>query len=351
MADVKESGAAGAAATGAAGAGADNAAAGAAGADKAASGTIADAGAAAGGDKIAAAGAAASGAAAAAGADKAGAAAGAGAAGADKGAAAEPDWRTRLAGDDKELAKTLARYTDEAAFGKAHRALLSKMSSGELKKALPEGATPEEKATWRKENGIPENEVGYVEQLALPNGLVLGEADKPIVAEFAKAALEGNVDPKQFNGLVAKYYAIQDQQRAALEVADATFKQQSEDALRDVWKGPEFRQNLTAIQNMMAGWPEGLATRVLAGRTPDGRKLGDDPAFVRQLAGLARELNPAATLVPAGTTDANKGVADRLAEIRKFRSDNPDKYDSDKKMQAEELALIDAELTIKKRSA
>lgn len=321
--DLKDGGTAGG---GDKGAGSDAAA----GADKGAAGTIIDTG----GDK-AGAGAA----------DNAG-----DKAGGDKGAA-QPDWRTRLAGEDKELLKTLGRYSDEAAFGKAHRALLTRMSSGELKKALPEGATPEETATWRKENGIPEKPEGYVEKLALPNGLVLGEADKPIVADFAAAAFESNIDPRAFNGLVAKYYDILDKQKAAQEEADATFKQSSEDALRGAWQGPEFRQNLTAISNMMAGWPEGLAARVLAGRTPDGRKLGDDPAFVQQMAALARELNPAATLVPAGTTDPNKGVAGRLAEIRKFAQENPDKYDQDKAMQAEQRNLLDAQARMKNRAA
>lgn len=265
--------------------------------------------------------------------------------------ASTADWRARLAGEDKDLAKTLGRYTDEAAFGKAHRALLTRLSSGELKKALPEGASAEEVATWRKENGIPENEAGYVEKLALPNGLVLGEADKPIVAEFAKAALAGNVDPKAFNGLVAQYYAIQDQQRAAQETADATFKQASEDTLRGTWQGVEFRQNLTAVQNLIAGWPEGLAARVLAGRTPDGRKIGDDPEFIQQLATLSRELNPASTLVPVGTNDPVKGVADELASIRKLRSEDPNKYEADKTLQAREIELIDAQLKLKKRNA
>lgn len=261
------------------------------------------------------------------------------------------DWRVKLAGEDKELAKTLARYTDEAAFGKAHRALLTKLSSGEMKKVLPEGATPEELATWRKENGLPDKPEAYIENLELPNGLVLGEADKPIVADFAAAALEGNIEPKAFSKLVSQYYAIQDKQRAAQEETDAAFKQESEDALRGKWEGPAFRQNLIAVQNLMAGWPEGLAVQVLAGRDAQGRKLGDNPAFIQQLATLARELNPAATLVPAGATDAGKSVGDRIAEIRKFRTENPDKYEADKNLQKEELDLIEAQLKMSKRNA
>ena len=39
----------------------------------------------------------------------------------------------------------------------------------------------------------------------------------------------------------------------------------------------------------------------MGGRTADGYRVGDDPHVLRWLAGLAREMNPAATLLPAGT--------------------------------------------------
>lgn len=315
--------------TGAADTGADK------GADKG-TGTIIDTGADKGADKGAA--------------DKGGADTGSDK-GADKGADA-PDWRTRLAGDDAAFAKTLGRYSDEAAFGKAHRALQTKLSSGEFKKALPAGATPEELATWRKENGLPDKAEGYLEKMELPKGLVIGEADKPIVAEFATAALEGNVDPKQFNGMVAKYYDILDKQKAAREDADVAFKTESEETLRGEWQGAAFRQNLTAVNNLLATWPTDLATSVLAGRDANGRKLGDNPAFIKQLAALAVELNPTATLVPAGTTDPSKTVADELESIRQIRRDDPNKYAAnEKKYEAREIELIDALNKVKARAA
>jgi hypothetical protein len=266
----------------------------------------------------------------------------------DKGATAT-DWRARMAGDDAAFLKRLARFPDEATFAKSFRSLEQKLSSGEYRKPLAENATPEEKATWRKENGLPEKADEYVDKLALPNGLVIGEAEKPVVAELAAVAHESNLDPKAFNGLVAKYYEIQDKQRQAQEDADAAFKLESEDALRKDWQGPDFRRNLTAVNNLIATWPEGLASAVLAGRDPNGRRLGDNPAFIRQMAALALELNPAATLVPAGTTDAGKNVQARLEEIRQMRRDDPNKYESDKKLQAEELELIEADLKMQKR--
>lgn len=270
--------------------------------------------------------------------------------GADDKSAADPDWRARMAGDDAAFLKRLARFPDEATFAKSFRSLEQKLSSGEYIKPLPENATPEEKATWRKEHGLPEKVDEYVEKLALPNGLVIGEAEKPVVAELAAVAHDNNLDPKAFNGLVGKYYEILDKQRQAQEDADAAFKIESEDTLRKDWQGPDFRRNLTAVNNLIATWPEGLAQAVLAGRDPTGRKLGDNPTFIRQMAALALELNPAATLVPAGTTDAGKSVDARLEEIRELRRNEPDKYAAQaKKLEAEEIELIDAQLKMQKR--
>lgn len=163
------------------------------------------------------------------------------------------DWRSRLAGDDKDALKRLARFPDEASLYKSYRALEQRLSSGELKKPLADNASPEDIAAWRRDNGLPESQDGYLDALALPNGVVIGEADKPVVREFAAAALDGHVAPEQFNRMVAKYYEIQDAQRIAREDADATFKQSAESELRTEWQGAAFRQNLNGIQNLMAG--------------------------------------------------------------------------------------------------
>lgn len=271
---------------------------------------------------------------------------------ADTTAAAPADWRARLAGEDAAFLKRLARFPDEAAFAKSYRAMEVKMSSGELKKALPETATAEEVATWRKENGIPENEAGYVEKLSLADGLVIGETDKPVISELAKAALENNVDPKAFNGLVSKYYAIQEAQAAAQSEADDAFKKASEDALRTEWQGPDYRRNLTAVKNMLEGFPEELRNGILLARDPSGRILGDNPAFIKQLAALALELNPLAPLVPMGTTDPVKTAQGELEDIRNIRRNDPAKYEANRKnYDARELELIEATLKLKNRAA
>src|SRR5262245_8333661 len=104
------------------------------------------------------------------------------------------DWRLRIAGDDKELGKQLERYATEADFGKAHVSLRSKLSSGEYRRVPGKDSTPDELAAWRADMGLPSSADGYVADLALPDGTVLGEADKAIMLRFAGAAFDGNID-------------------------------------------------------------------------------------------------------------------------------------------------------------
>jgi hypothetical protein len=264
--------------------------------------------------------------------------------------AAASDWRKAMAGDDAEAAKRLGRFADPAQVWKSYRALEQRISSGDLKKALPENASAEELASWRKENGIPENEAGYVNAVKLENGLIPGEADKPFLNDFAKYVHGKNWTPNQYNDALNWYFDTQEKQRLAQEKADTEFKQQAEDALRADWEGADFRRNLTAVNNLIATMPDGLGNDLLSARMPNGRLVGDNPTFIKAMANLALELNPAASLVPAGTTDPTKTIDAELEGIREKRRNDPRAYDGDKKMQARELELLEAKQKMSARA-
>lgn len=237
-----------------------------------------------------------------------------------------PDWRVRFAGEDRSFLKRLSRFEDEAAFAKSYRSLEQKLSVGDFIKALPPDATDAERAVWRTQNNLPETPQSYLDALALPDGLVLGEADRAVAERFAERAFLRNWSAAQFNDAVGWYYENLDAEKAARDDADFGFRQQSEADLREAWPGAEYRRNLAAVTNLLATWPEGLATRMLAGRTPEGRLLGDDPSFVRQLAELARELNPRATLVPATASDRGPSVQQRIGELVAMSGDRNSDY-------------------------
>lgn len=260
------------------------------------------------------------------------------------------DWRAKLAGEDKAALKQLERMGAPTDVFKSYRALLQKVSSGELKAnaPFPEKGTDAEKAAWRKEQAIPDSAEGY--KIEPPKGLVFGEADKPLLDTFTKHAHANNWNQQQLNQALGWYAQEQEAIVARQQEADEAFKVSSDDVLRAEW-GNDYRRHIVGINNMLATAPEGVKDRLLGGRTADGRRIGDDPEVVKYLSQLAREINPAATLLPPGTGDQGKGVTDRLAEIRKLRTENPDKYDQDKAMQAEEIKLIEARDKMKSRAA
>ena len=336
------------------------------------------AGAAAAGDAGGAAAAAAAAAAAGGdkGGDKGGAAAGGGAGGEKPGAgsgtiaggekpgagAAAPvagkwpeNWRQDLAGEDKAYLKTLERYESPAALAKAHREMVARMSSGELKAVSkpPEGATAEQLTAWKKEQGLPEKPEGYIVALKLPDGVVPGEADKPLLDSVAKMAFDKNIPVETVNTFTSWFYQMQDQQMAAREEADQKYHDESLAAVSQEW-GKELKVNQNYIANILAVAPDGVADQILTARLPNGRLLGDDPGALKFLVAAAREAFPAASVVPAGTTNAPAAIAGRKAEIETMMGDQRSEYWRGPKSQAlqtEYAELLDAESKMKGKAA
>jgi hypothetical protein len=182
--------------------------------------------------------------------------------------------------------------------------------------------------------------------------MVLGEADKPIVASIAEVALAENMPPQAFNALVSKYYQIQDQQIAAREEADHEQRiNAQQDLIRDM--GPDFKANMNALKSLWGQAPEGLADMVLTARTADGKIVGDMPQVVAYFANLARELNPAATLLPAGGDQSLASVQSRKAEIEKsmYIGGKPNPQYFGGPLEQEYRGLIAAEERMKERAA
>ena len=67
------------------------------------------------------------------------------------------DWRSKMAGGDAKEAKRLERFASPKEVFKSYRAFETRLSSGELKSAMPKDAKPENLTAWRAENGIPED--------------------------------------------------------------------------------------------------------------------------------------------------------------------------------------------------
>lgn len=264
-----------------------------------------------------------------------------------KPAAADPaapkDWaarRAEYANGDEKLLKRLSRYSSERDAIEALISAQNKIASGALKNALPRDATPEQLAEWRAENGIPEKPEEY--DVTLPNGMVIGEADKPVVDRFLKTAHENNMTPAQVKANLAWYYA--DQERAVTEMHqnDEAIASKAEEILRGEW-GSEYKLNLNLVQAMLDNAPSGLKEQLLGARLADGTPFGSNPENLRWLANLAREINPTATVVPGSGANALQAIESELASMNKMMGDRTSAYwkgPDAEKMQARYRELV-----------
>lgn len=265
------------------------------------------------------------------------------------------DWRETYASADDKRLNVLKRYASPKDMLDAHFALKQKVDSGELKvvKPLPANANAQEVSQYRKDNGIPENAGEYLTNL--PNGLVIGEADKPALTAFAEAMHKANTPPAVVHQAIGWYNAWQEKQSADIVAADKAAKAATEDTLRADW-GNSYRANLNVandflVQSAGAELAKDLVEAVL----PNGTRLGDSAKALQWLAKTALEFNPAATLVPnSGGTIGGGGIEARIGEINKLMAKQGSEYWKGPKseaIQAEYRQLITAREKMKGRTA
>lgn len=248
------------------------------------------------------------------------------------------DWRAKLAnGDDKEL-KRLARFASEADVWKAYRELEKKKSSGELKTPFPKDGTPEEITLWRKENGIPEAPDKY--DLTLDNGLVIGEEDKPFVDKFVSAMHGTNATNEQIKAALNAYYSMTTEQQQAMEAADVDFQDSSLAELQAEWGG-EYKRNINVLNNFISSAPDTVKEMINSARY-DGKVIGDHPEFVKWMASLAFDINPAATVMPGSINNPSSAIADEIASIENLIKTRDDAYWKSPEKQQRYQQLIDA---------
>lgn len=236
------------------------------------------------------------------------------------------NWRQTWAGENRDDLKTLERMSDPTAVWDAYKQLRTKVSSGELKSQapFPEKGSQDEQAGWRKERGIPDKADGYPEP-KLPDGVVLGDADKATVKSFTEFVHGRHWTPEQRDAVVSWYYAEQDKVTAGREQADAAFHDQSLGTLHQAL-GKDFQRNMTAYANFAdQHLGADLRAEIEAARLPNGRLVGDDPRFITKFAKVGMEMFPTSTLLPAGGAEP-KALEGRQAELKKMMGDQSSDY-------------------------
>lgn len=233
------------------------------------------------------------------------------------------DWRQKYASGDEKKLKKLERYGSPQAALDALFNAQSRISSGELKAPLAPDATPEEKTAWRLDNGIPEEPSGY--DLTLPNGLIVGEADKPFVDDFLAVAHEGNFKQEDVSRALSWFFDKQETMVAEQAARDTEVRMKTFDQLRDEF-GPGYKNEVKIAYAVLDNAPEGVRESFLAGRLADGSLIGDSPEIIRWLNTLSRELNPVGVVVPGSGSNAVQAVEAERDSLRQMMGDRKSDY-------------------------
>lgn len=258
-------------------------------------------------------------------------------------------WREQLAGQEKDDIETLKRFTDPSALWKRTKELTTKLSKGELKAVtpFPKDGDDAAKAAWRKDNGVPESPDKY--DVRLPNNLVIGDDDKPMVEGFLKHVHGLNWDNQRASDALGWYFGnhLPAQQKMQAD-EDMEFRTESQAQLAQKW-GPDRKRNYQAVSNFLSRAPEALRARLWGGRLADGRPIGDDPEMLEWFASMELEFNPATTFTGKDGANALAGAEQRIKEIEKVMKTDRAAYNKDEKMQEEYRQLLDAVATAKER--
>lgn len=225
-----------------------------------------------------------------------------------------------------------------------------KIADGTYRKPLGDKATPEEIAEYRKANGIPETPEKYLEKL--PDGLVIGEEDKPIIEKFTKAFHGKHADPAVVHAAIKTYYEVVDEQEGLRQQANTAARSATEDALRAEW-GADYRGNTNLINAFIGSMPKDLQDELFQSAKPDGTQIMNNPAMLKWLAQQARELNYTGAVLPSGEASA-KGITTELDAIKAKMADRNSDYwkgPTAEKQQARYRELIDLQQRISNRAA
>ena len=257
---------------------------------------------------------------------------------------APDDWRNVLATnsegvvDDSRLAQ-LGRVTNIPKLVDNYFAAQDKIRSGQIEAAaIPdEHSSDEEWATFRTEQGIPDKAEDYT--IALDEGLVLGDDDQEILNQVYPVAHAANLPSTVVSQLTNAMLEGQAQQFHAMEIQQEGYRKEADAQVRSAWKGDyEVNKNLI-VSTLINSLPEVVREDFAHATLADGRKVMNSPEMLIALADWARQMNPAATVVP-NNANPMQAISNEIDELQARMGE--DGWHKDKAAQDRYMQLIEA---------
>jgi hypothetical protein len=216
------------------------------------------------------------------------------------------DWRERLAGSDETALRNLKRFGSVDGLWKKivnQDKLLSDRAQQRGTPALPEDATEEQVAEYRKALGVPEAPDGY--GVALAPELQADDHLKAQLDSYLAFAHERNLPPGAVKAAVEWQQAEILRQREEQSAAAARERARVTQALRKEY-GAEYKRNLALADEFLSGRP-GLAKLVSADNP--------DLELVRDIIALARDTADGDALYSGDGESGGKSLDEQIDEL------------------------------------
>tara|TARA_Y100001947_G_scaffold159256_1_gene175659 strand:+ start:1396 stop:2406 length:1011 start_codon:yes stop_codon:yes gene_type:complete len=232
------------------------------------------------------------------------------------------DWRAQtakaVAGEDAsdedvaKLQKQMERYGTYEDWARSTFDAKKKLGEKLTSAKLPDDASEEQVAEWRKANGVPEAADKY--ELNLGEGVVLQGDDKAVLDSLLPVAHDLNINNETMSQLGKRFFEARAQQVQARQEQDGLDSQEAQKQLRDVWKG-DFAVNTNIFKAAISEMPEGLRETIVNARLPGGKGLMNDPNFVNFMVAKQRQANPTAALVPSGDGNPAETIREEIKKL------------------------------------
>lgn len=228
--------------------------------------------------------------------------------------------REQIADGDADMLKLLKRYGSVKTLAKALKSAQATISSGKLQQAPPDPKDEKAVAEWRKSQGIPDDPTGY----KLPETVTkrMTDEDKPLIASFVDYAHAKNARPDVVEIASEWYFDSLEKIEGERIAADKEAAEQAEEELRLDW-GKEYKGNLTLASRFVETIP-GVGKNWAEARMPDGRRLGDNPAFMAWASDQGRAAFGDSVFA---SSDSEARHTNRRTEIEKIRDTDFDRYE------------------------
>lgn len=230
------------------------------------------------------------------------------------------DWKQKIAGEDAKMLKGLEKYESPADLAKAYSELQTKFSKTRPLPQLAKDATPEQVKEYREAAGIPQSWDKY--DTTLDKGLVIGDADKPIVESYLKEFHEANLKPDDVKKVLQIHFEKQNCDMAdAMKIAEDHEKEVTQSLRQEL--GPKYDESINMASNYLkSNLGDEAFDKLRKSIAPDGTLLLNDQKILSHFFKLSREKFGNATQPPAEGANLLSLTA-RKTELEKLSKANP----------------------------